>query len=104
MKLVKAVRTKNKKAVQDIVAKAVKVYNSEVPEAKRANTVFGDMDVRSLDGKSKWQIATSELAGIMRAVEYIPSEADNKVETAKIIATSQLRILFEDFESDNDFL
>ncbi len=104
MKLVKAIRTKNKEAVQAIVKSAVKVYNSEVPKAQRVNTVYGDMDVRSLDKKSKWQIATSELAGIMRAVETIPSKADNKVETAKIIATSQLRILFEDFESDNDFL
>ena len=104
MKLVKAVRTKNKKAVQAIVNRAVAIYNAEEPEALRANTVFGDMDVRSLDTKSKWQIATSELASIMQQVECISSDEDNKVETAKIIATSQLRILFEDFESDNDFL
>ncbi len=104
MKLVEAVRSKNKKAVQDIVNKAVKIYNAETPEAGRADTVYGSMDVRSLDKKSKWSIATSTLATIMRQVECIPKDADNKVETAKIIATSQLRVLFEDFESGNDFL
>ena len=104
MKLVEAVRTKNKKAVQDIVAKAVKVYDAEMPDAGRAETVYGDMDVRSLDKKSKWTIANSTLASIMRQVECIPSDDDNKVETAKIIATSQLRVLFEDFESGNTFL
>ena len=104
MKLIEAVRTKNKKAVQSIVNKAVKTYNSTAPEPIDVNTVFGDMDIRMLDKKSKWQVATSELANIMRAVKCIPKKADRKVETAKIIAESQLRILFTDVDSGNDFL
>ena len=62
MKLIEAVRSKNKKAVQAIVAKAAKVYNSTEPESERTNTVYGDMDIRMLDKKSKWQIANAILA------------------------------------------
>ena len=104
MKLIEAVRSKNKKAVQSIVGKAAKVYNSAEPTAERANTVYGDMDVRMLDKKSKWQIANATLASILRQVECIPSKADTKVETAKIIATSQLRVLFNKPVTENDFL
>ncbi len=104
MKLIEAVRTKNKKAVQSNVAKAVKTYNATVPEPIDVNTVFGDMDIRMLDKKSKWRVATSELLNIRRATKCIPSSADRKVETAKIIAESQLRILFDEPEEDNDFL
>ncbi len=104
MKLIEAVRSKNKKAVQAIVAKATKTYNSAEPAAERANTVYGDMDIRMLDKKSKWQIANATLATAMRQVECIPEDADSKVETAKIIATSQLRVLFNDPVIENDFL
>ena len=104
MKLIEAVRNKDKKAVQTIVAKAVKTYNATEPEPQDVNTVYGDMDIRMLDKKSKWQVATSELVNIRREVKCIPSDADVKVETAKLIATSQLRILFDEAESDNDFL
>ena len=104
MKLIKAVRQRNKKAVQDIIAKAVKVYDSAEPVAHQANTVYGDMDVRMLDKKSKWQIADATLASIMRDTQCISDKADRKVETAKLIATSQLRILFNDIDSGNDFL
>ncbi len=104
MKLVQAIREKNKKAVQDIVKKAVKSYNATEPEAIEVNTVYGDMDIRMLDKKSKWQIARNILADIMMATKSIPSKADRKVEIAKLISTSQLRIIFNDFESDNDFL
>ena len=104
MKLIKAVRQRNKKAVQDIIAKAVKIYGSSEPEAQQANTVYGDMDVRMLDKKSKWQIADVTLASIMRATQCISDKEDRKVETAKLISTSQLRILFNDIDSGNDFL
>jgi len=104
MKLIKAVRSRNKKAVQEIVAKAVKVYNSKEPKADRENTVYGDMDVRMLDKESKWQTADATLASIMRQTESVPKGQDNKVEVAKIIATSQLRILFDDIDSGSDFL
>ena len=104
MKLIKAVRKRDAEAVQAIVAKAVKVYGGKAPKAERENTVYGEMDVRLLDKKSKWQVADAVLAGIFRAVEVIPKDADNKVETAKITATSQLRILFTDVDSGNDFL
>ncbi len=104
MKLIEAVRRKDKDAVLKIVNKAVKVYQAAEPEAKTTNTVYGDLDVRMLDKKSKWQIANAELVRIMNAVKCIPDGADKKVETAKIIATSQLRVLFNDIDSGNDFL
>ncbi len=104
MKLMKAISTKNKNEVKNIVAKAVKIYNGTEPVAREVNTAFGDMDIRMLDNKSKWHIARSELAQISRAVKCIPESADNRVETAKIIANSQLRILFDSFDSDNEFI
>ncbi len=104
MKLIQAIRTKNKKAVKEIVTKAVKVYSSSEPVATTADTVYGEMDIRMLDKKSKWQIADATLASIMRKVQEIDTKQDIKVETAKIIATSQLRILFDNINSTNDFL
>jgi predicted Zn-dependent protease len=104
MKLIEAVRKKDKAAIQKIVNKAVKVYQASEPEPETANTVFGELDVRMLDKKSKWQIANATLVNIMNAVKCIPEGADRKVETAKIIATSQLRILFDDIDSGNEFL
>lgn len=104
MKLIEAVRAKDEKAVKDIVAKAVKVYDASKPKAGTECTVYGNIDVRMLDLESKWEVATAQLVEIMQAVKAIPKGADSKVETAKVIATSQLRILFDDIDSGNDFL
>jgi hypothetical protein len=104
MKLIEAVRKKDKAAVKKIVDKAVKVYQAAEPEPQIVDTVYGDLDVRMLDKKSKWQVANTALVDIMNAVKCIPEGADRKVETAKIIATSQLRILFDDIDSGNEFL
>ena len=104
MKLIEAVRNKNKKAVLAIVAKAVKTYTSTEPAPIEVNTVYGEMDIRMLDRKSKWQMATSELVKIRQLTKCIGKDADKKVETAKIIAESQLRILFDEPEDDGYFL
>ncbi len=103
-KLIEAVRKKDKQAVQAIVAKAVKVYKSVAPEAEEVLTVYGDLDPRMLDKKSKWQVANASLVQIMRDVKAISKTDDRKVETARIIANSQLRILFDDIDSGNEFL
>ena len=93
MSISKAIQEKNFDLLKETVDQAVKIYNAAMPDeaAAMVNTVHGDIPASMLfDDESKWVTVTAQYVIIANAVKALPKGVDEKIETAKIIASNAI--------------
>jgi len=89
MSLSKAIATKDKKLLSEVVNKAVSIYGAKQPEEPTIETPYGPMQVSmviGIDKKSYWQLAIQEYTDI--ANTPLEDGCDEQVEIAKLIANN----------------
>lgn len=91
MSLSKAIQTKDKTLLKQVVADARAIYKAKKPKEPQVETCNGPMDISmavSIDKKAFWVLAVQAYTEIVNTP--ISKKADKQVEIAKLIATNAI--------------